>query len=289
MKNTRSLAKYFFVASLSLVSILLPSCGDDDKEEPLLLINPGDPNALSAAITIQGATTVNGAPPAPSAAGAPVLTPAITSTTSSNGSSTPVVFTFGGGGAPTGAYVQVVGANTYFNVPISNPTSATAGSITIPVGLPANLDEGDFELAYRMFGTGGMVSNIGTLAVNVLKLGTGALQISLSWNTATDQDLHVTDPSGTIINYTNKTSSTGGELDHDNTSGYGPENIFWSENAPDGSYTVTVDDYSSSGEATTCFVTITAPGKTKTFNVTTQNGSQPTVVTFTKTGTNYSF
>lgn len=288
MQTTRSLTKYFVVASLSLVSVLLPSCGDDKKEDALLtLIDPDDANALSAAITITGSTRVTGAPPAPSAAGAPVVTPAITSTTSSNGSSTPVVFAFDGPSAPTGAYIQIVGAGQYFNVPIA--TAVTTGNATIPVGLPTNLDEGDFVLEYRLYSTGGVVSNVGSLTVNVLKLGTGALQISLSWNTATDQDLHVTDPSGTNINYANPSSSTGGALDHDNTSGYGPENIFWAENAPDGSYTVSVDDFDATGELTTCFVTITAPGKSKTFQVTTQNGSQPTVVSFTKSGTNYSF
>jgi hypothetical protein len=275
------------IAFLGFSCLLLLSCGEDKKDEPLKSIDPADANALSGAITIQGASRVNGAPPSPTSGG-PTLVPATTNTTSSNGSSTPVVFSFSGSAPPTGAFVQVVGADSYFNVPIDNSTGATAGQITIPVGLPTNLEAGSFALDYCLYG-GSSVSNIGSLNVNVLKLGTGALQISLSWNTATDQDLYVTDPTGTIINYINDTSPSGGALDYDNTSGYGPENIFWQSDAPDGNYSVSVDDFSATGVATTCFVTITAPGKSKTFTVTTQNGSQPIVVSFVKSGSNYSF
>ena len=48
-----------------------------------------------------------------------------------------------------------------------------------------------------------------------LALGTGDVQATLLWNGDSDLDLHVTDPSGTDIYYLNKTSSTGGQLDHD--------------------------------------------------------------------------
>jgi hypothetical protein len=268
---------------------LLSSCGGDDEKKDNL-ISPNDVDRLTQALQIQGADRESGDAPSPTGPGAAVLTPTVTQTTSSNGSSTPVVFSFEGTSAPVGAYVQVEGASSYFDVPISNPSNATGGNITLPVGLPANLDEGAFTLAYCVYDASGNVSNVGSLDVDVLRLGTGALQISLSWNTATDQDLYVVDPSGIEISYDNPApDGTDGTLDYDNTDGYGPENIFWEKNAPDGEYSVSVNDYTGAGQATTCFVTITAAGVTKTYNVTTQNGSTAQVVTFTKDGSSYTF
>ena len=67
-------------------------------------------------------------------------------------------------------------------------------------------------------------------------------QISLTWDAAVDVDLYVTEPGGEVISYQTRTSTTGGELDTDNTSGFGPENVSWADdNAPVGSYQVEVD------------------------------------------------
>jgi hypothetical protein len=274
---------------LCSVSLLTLSSCLNDKDDGEKLIDPANADALSAAITISNSSRQGGNPPSPSSTGAAFITPLNTTTISSNGSSTPVIFNFEDGNAPVGAYVQVVGASSYYDVEISNPGNATSGQVTLPVGLPTNLDAGFFELAYRLYDNSGLVSNVGSLYVDVKRLGTGALQVSLSWNTATDQDLHIIDPSGTEIYYANSFSSTGGELDYDNTSGFGPENVFWETNAPDGGYSVFVDDYENNGAISTCFITITGPGVSRTFQVTTQNGSNSSAINFTKSGNNYSF
>ncbi|MFK5855279.1 MAG: hypothetical protein QM503_04045, partial [Bacteroidota bacterium] len=73
----------------------------------------------------------------------------------------------------------------------------------------------------------------------------GVLQIGLSWNTnETDIDLWVTDPAGELLYYGNPTSASGGYLDRDDTDGYGPENIYWVSNIPDGDYFIQVHYYS---------------------------------------------
>jgi len=275
---------------IAFTLLFLSACKDDDKPSTPSLIDPDDANSLSASLSMPaGSSSRTGAPPASSggSSGAATVLALTSSTTTSNGSSTPVVFNYeNGSNSLAGVYVQVSGANSYYDVPLSGPT---AGQVTIPVGLPTNVDEGSFILEYCVYDVNDLVSNVGSLNVNVLKLGTGSLQISLSWNTATDQDLYVTDPSGTEISYSNSFSETGGELDYDNTSGYGPENIFWQTDAPDGSYSVAVNDFTGSGESTICYVTISAPGRSKTYTVTTQNGSTASVVSFTKSGSSYSF
>gem|GEM_PF-3453975 len=83
-------------------------------------------------------------------------------------------------------------------------------------------------------------------------LGTGQVQVTLSWANTADMDLEVTEPNGETISYQARQSSTGGELDVDSNANCpegrvsGVENIFWPENgAPSGNYSVKVAQYSS--------------------------------------------
>jgi uncharacterized protein YfaP (DUF2135 family) len=80
-------------------------------------------------------------------------------------------------------------------------------------------------------------------------VGTGAIQVTLTWFSAQsiDLDLWVTDPSGEMCFWLNPTTSSGGVLDRDNhclnyINGH-PENIFW-QNAINGLYIVEVSWYS---------------------------------------------
>jgi uncharacterized protein YfaP (DUF2135 family) len=49
------------------------------------------------------------------------------------------------------------------------------------------------------------------------------MQVTLTWDTATDVDLYVIDPTGDYSYYNHKKTASGGELDVDDTDGYGPE------------------------------------------------------------------
>jgi len=71
------------------------------------------------------------------------------------------------------------------------------------------------------------------------------LVVVMSWDTnATDVDLHVTEPSGEESDYTHKdTFGGGGSLDHDITTGYGPE-TYTLRRARPGTYKVEVLYYS---------------------------------------------
>ena len=82
------------------------------------------------------------------------------------------------------------------------------------------------------------------LAESTLLGGYGDIQITLTWNNTADLDLHVVDPLGEEIYWSDSYSSSGGYLDYDNISGYGPENVFWEEDqAPSGVYDVYVHHY----------------------------------------------
>ena len=69
------------------------------------------------------------------------------------------------------------------------------------------------------------------------------LRVLLAWDTdATDVDLHVVGPTGEHTYYASRVSDTGGALDVDVTTGYGPE-IFAHPSPPAGVYHVYVNYY----------------------------------------------
>ena len=276
--------------TLFTLTLAFAACKKDNDDLPEF-IDPADANLLSRVIILpDGTVQQNGSLPNPTGgSAAPVVTPTVTQILSSNGSTVPLTFTYSNvTGNLSGCFVQIEGANTYFNLPY-NATSGSSGTLTIPITLPPNLLGGTFCVNFVITNAAGNVSNIVTTCVNVLQLGTGSLQVTLAWTNTTDQDLHVTDPSGNLIYYANKTSSTGGQLDRDDVDGYGPENIYWLENAPDGEYKVQVHDYDNDGLLNQFFVTVNAPGKTRTFEGSTSNGSKVNVVTIRKNGTSYEF
>ncbi len=274
---------------ISLFFLVFQSC---KKEDPVPeFVDPADVNLLSKVLIMpSGSERQNGNTPSSTGGSqAPVIFSNVTTVISSNGGTVPLSISYQNvTGNLAGCYVQVEGSNTYYKVPF-NTTSYSSGRLSIPIGLPTNVTEGYFYVIISVYDATGRISNRQRVTVNVLRLGTGAIQISLSWDTPTDQDLWVTDPTGTKIYYRNKYSSSGGQLDRDDLDGYGPENIFWLSNAPDGQYNVKVNDYEYSSSTNNYYVTISTPTKTKTFSGTTIRGSTANVVTFTKSGDNYSF
>merc|ERR1719433_793967 len=85
------------------------------------------------------------------------------------------------------------------------------------------------------------------------------LRISLAWDTDnTDIDLHVIEPSGCEVYYSNNWSSQGGFVSRDFTRGYGPEE-YMVVKGQKGKYTIKAKYYSSSGaQKLTGATTVTA-------------------------------
>ena len=85
----------------------------------------------------------------------------------------------------------------------------------------------------------------------------GDIQITLSWNTGADIDLYVTDPGGETIFYNqdHRTTSTGGEMDHDGRGDCRPEqdhprieNVFWKAAPPRGEYKIELNYFGPCGD-----------------------------------------
>lgn len=85
------------------------------------------------------------------------------------------------------------------------------------------------------------------------------LQVVLYWDTdRTDVDLHLVEPSGEVVNYTNKQSKAGGRLDRDDVDGYGPE-IYSLGTAPAGKYVIKAHYFGDRGTGqTTATVSVMA-------------------------------
>jgi hypothetical protein len=108
-------------------------------------------------------------------------------------------------------------------------------------------------------------------------VGSGALGITLTWNTTADIDLHVLEPTSAHVFYANRTGPTA-RLDVDDTNGFTPENIFVEAGrAAAGVYQVYINHFG--GSPTTSTITITlntgaAGAITRTFTRTTTNSAR---------------
>ena len=103
-----------------------------------------------------------------------------------------------------------------------------------------------------------------------ITLGTGDVQVTLRWDNAADLDLHVIDPLGDEIYYSQATAPSGGLLDVDANANcvlmsQPVENIFWPYGgAPVGSYQVSVFYYEACNTGPTDFtVTIRVNGEVR--------------------------
>ncbi len=125
------------------------------------------------------------------------------------------------------------------------------------------------------------------------RLGTGDVQLTLSWEGPADIDLHVTDPAGHVIRHDSRASPSGGRLDVDahaecnDISAPGMENIFWGQGtAPAGAYEVRVHYFlpcENSG-TTRWRVDLKVDGKSEVFRGKLEPGSDAYLVTTLRRG-----
>ena len=222
---------------LLAAAILLGGCSllglDEEEDSGPSTVDPADAEALTDALVVpSGASIVDGSlsgyvsGSAVSGSNDTTLTVDSSSITMANGGSYALNLTSSGSNAVAGVALQVSGSGRYYQIPQSAGANAT---FSINVGLPTNVGSGSFTLILVLYDSSGSGSNGVSLPVTVEQVGTGALQVQLTWNTDnTDLDLHIVEPGGDRIYYGDpEGDQSGGELDVDDTNGRGPENIFF--------------------------------------------------------------
>jgi len=137
------------------------------------------------------------------------------------------------------------------------PTTET--SVPVLLTFPQSIPLTEFELLFAVADPSGAVGPFTALATTVTPVGTGDVQVTLSWDVDSDVDLHVVEPNGEELYYGRPRSGSGGELDLDSNAGcvidhVRNENITWPiGRAPRGSYSVRVDYWDSCGVPRTNF------------------------------------
>lgn len=182
---------------------------------------------------------------------------------SSQGSNIPVINSvqhnasfIPGGGAPINVlataqtgnisklYIGLDGFSGYYEI------STTQSSIHVNPIVAQSVTQEELTFNLSVADNNGNVSQLYTFTVTQVDVGTGRLQVSLTFDQTTDLDLYLVEPDGETIYYGNSTSSNGGILDLDSnpacwSDGVNNENITYDDQAEieAGTYTVRVNNY----------------------------------------------
>ena len=231
MRPTRSLP----TISMMLAALALAGCGSDSTVAPS---EEDVRNYIAALATGAGVEAVFHAGIPPAAGSGPVIDIGGAGAMITGGSS---IRTVSSGTAFTTIIVAVDGVDGYWEITLPAAVNAEEIILTLAQSIP---DE-TFNVEFALGGTTG-VGNFGSEFVQVVSVGTGVVQVSVSWNTDADVDLYVVDPQGGEIFYGDQQSESGGFLDLDsNAACVGDnvrnENITWATVAPGGTYTVRVN------------------------------------------------
>lgn len=165
--------------------------------------------------------------------------------------------------------IGVDGVSGYYELDLpAGTTSANLTSVTLLITLAQNLTDTSLPLVIAAADAN---SNFGAsqhLTATVTRVGSGDVQVSLSWDAPSDVDLHVVGPDSSEVYYFNRTSASGGTLDLDSNAActidnIDNENVTWpTGKAPSGTYTVRVDYWANCGvNVTNYVVTVTVAGK----------------------------
>lgn len=167
MKHLNRLAVILFAASL-----VLTGCNKDEEnaDDTVVMVDPSNPNAIAGVLVIGGSKNNGNPPPQSNSSTAPNVFNSVNSASVVRNNTVYLPFNFETSPGATqgygGCYVQVLGANTYWNIPGSSNTYLD-GQIILPVGIPANVLEGEFTLVYCIYDNTGQVSNILSTLVRV--------------------------------------------------------------------------------------------------------------------------
>ncbi len=146
-----------------------------------------------------------------------------------------------------GLVVFVQGYHGYYQKPLEGSTGDEELLLLLRPFLDTETPPTKLDVRVAAVDVTGAVYPYQQKTLSVESVGSGDIQVSISWDTGTDVDLHVVEPTGCEIYYGNDSCPSGGWLDLDSNpacsmDNINNENIFWpAGQAPVGTYTVRVD------------------------------------------------
>jgi hypothetical protein len=234
------------VVMIAGATVLLGGCEAGLKPSPFTieqyLTAVTDGSGTVQGVLHQGAPPSAGSGPTASAAGFAAMV--------TGGSAQQTVT---GSAAFTRLVVMMAGFDNYYELSLPSTSSQSiilrAGTTIGNINLPVSYAVGD---------AGGLGAYT-TQNVRVIQVGTGDVQVSVSWSDSSDVDLHVIDPNGAEIYYGQTSSPSGGTLDLDSNAACSRnsdntfksnENVVWpTGGAPSGPYTVRLDYWDGCGNS----------------------------------------
>jgi len=168
-----SMRSWLALSLIGATIVTLAGCGDDPAPPgpDVTPIDPASqPDELCRALAISGANS-EGAPPPASSGAAPqfIAVQASASVTADNTLYLP--FGYSSSVEIIGLYISVAGAQNYWDVDLAG--AGTRGTKVIPIGIPAEVLPGDFELTYQLHDAAGSVSTAGVLPTSVVPSAAG--------------------------------------------------------------------------------------------------------------------
>jgi hypothetical protein len=157
--------------------------------------------------------------------------------------------------------IGVAGSTGYYDIALPD----SADSVDLQLSLCQDLSLHTLDLTYAV-GTSASIGAYEEQPAAIIEVGTGEVQVSVSWDADSDVDLHVIDPAGDEVFYGQTTIESSGTLDLDSNpgcsiDGVNNENITWAS-APQGMYTVRLDYFESCDvEETNYVVTVQREGE----------------------------
>ena len=144
----------------------------------------------------------------------------------------------------------------YYQVDLPAPVT----SVDLVVNMSQAAPQATITFLYEAASLGGPVGAPLMQNIRVLRVGSGDVQVSVAWDSPTDVDLHVVDPSNEEIFFGNLQAQSGGKLDLDSNAAcsidnVNNENIVWpAGGAPSGTYNVFLVYWSACSQAQTNYV-----------------------------------
>lgn len=188
--------------------------------------------------------------------GRPIITAVEGPATYINGGTASFAVSYSGAEQVSQLALAVAGYEGHFLVPVSGSGGVAQFDLSFDSDIFDQLTAkaGEVRITLELIDAVAEVGDPLDIDLAGVEVESGEVKVSLSWDTPTDVDLHVIEPSGFEIYYSNKVSPSGGTLDLDSNAGcsidgVNNENIYWPEGAsPSGDFTVTAHMWSDCEE-----------------------------------------